>query len=279
MALLPPKYLNAVVAIDPPSSPDEIDEITGQPVQPSASGFLYAYPKLGTMGKTNADFRLWLVTCKHVIEHMKGANKSEIMVRLNKSVQEEMQTFRIDLRKGRGPDWTEHSTADVAVIPTSPEDLESKELQWEIFAAGRNTLTRKKAAQAGLSEGDEVFMIGFPPGWRPGKQDYPIVRHGVLAQVRGWFSGNHNTFLLDGSGFPGNSGGPVVTKPQIMDVHESLVVNSSLLIGMVSERTFSEALRDSKETVIETADLVVVTPMDAIDETIELAMSKEVEYQ
>lgn len=215
---------------------------------------------------------------------MKRANKSEIMVRLNKSVQEEMQTFQINLQKGRGPDWTEHSTADVAVIPMSPEDLESKELQWETFAAGQNTLTREKAAEVGLSEGDEVFMIGFPIGWQSGRQDYPIVRHGVLAQVQGWFNKDLNTFLIDGSGFPGNSGGPVVTKPQNFAIPGTSIVDSSWLVGMVSQRKFSPAkgvkeAKAEKTIVLETADLVVVTPMDAINETIELAMSKEVEYQ
>ena len=201
MALLPRKYLNAVVTIGIQSTPKQMKS-TGQPMRKIATGFLYAYPKLGTTGKANAEFRLWLVTCKHVIEDVKKANKSEIMVRLNKSAQNEMQTYRICLQQGKSPDWVEHPTADVAVIPTSPGDLESKKLQWETFAAERNTLTREKVIEAGLSEGDEVFMIGFPTGWRPGSRDYPIVRHGMLAQVQGWFNEDHNTFLLDGSGFP-----------------------------------------------------------------------------
>lgn len=57
MALLPPKYLNTVVTIGVQSAQKEI-ETTGQPMRKIATGFLYAYPKLGTMGKTNADFRL-----------------------------------------------------------------------------------------------------------------------------------------------------------------------------------------------------------------------------
>ena len=277
MALLPPRYLNAVVLIAPQSALEEM-EAMGQSMYDydCASGFLYAYPKLGTTGKTNADFRLWLVTCKHVIESTK---EDRIMVRLNKSVEEEIQPFQIYLEKGKGPDWIEHPTADVAVIPTSPKDLESKKLQWEIFAARRNTLTREKAAEVGLSEGDEVFMLGFPTGWQPGRQDYPIVRHGVLAQIQGWLKKDHDTFLLDGSGFSGNSGGPVVTKPQIFAVPGASVVDSSSLIGMVSERRWSWVPENGGMTVKETADLVVVTPMDAIDETIELAMKMEEGYQ
>ena len=274
MALLPHKYLNAVVAIGVQSTSKEM-AVTGQPMRKIATGFLYAYPKSGTMGETNTDFRLWLVTCKHVIEGVREENIGEIMVRLNKSAKEEMQTFRIYLQQGSGPDWIENPTADVAVIPTSPQDLKSRVLQWETFAAGRNTLTREKAAEAGMSEGDGIFMLGFPTGWRPGRQDYPIVRHGVLAHVQGWFNKEHDTFLLDGSGFPGNSGGPIVTKPQMDAVKGTSVVPSSWLIGMVSKRKLSKVAGNRDSVVAENADLVVVTPMDAINEAIELAMLKE----
>ena len=196
-------------------------------------------------------------------------------MRLNKLESGQMQTFRINLQQSTGPEWTEHSTADVAVIPGSVQDFDAKGIQWETFAAGRNTLTRKNAAEAGLSEGDETFILGFPIGWRSGRQDYPIVRHGMLAQVQGWFNGEHDTFLLDGSGFPGNSGGPVVTKPKMEVLEGTSTVCSSWLIGMVAKRTLSRAVGDNDVKVNENADLVVVTPMDAIDETIELAMSKE----
>ena len=183
-----------------------------------------------------------------------------------------METFRV-------ADWYEHPTADVAVIPASWQDLETRQIQWASFTAGRDTLTREKAAEAGLSEGDEIFMLGFPIGWRPGSHDYPITRQGVLAQIQGWFKTDHDTFLLDGSGFPGNSGGPVITKPQILAVHGSSMVNSSLLIGMVPERRLSKVAGNEAVMVQETADLVVVTPMDAINEAIEFAMSKENQYQ
>ena len=122
-------------------------------------------------------------------------------------------------------------------------------------------------------------MLGFPTGRRAGSQDYPITRQGVLAQIQGWFRADHDSFLLDGSGFPGNSGGPVVTKPQILSVNGSSPVTSSLLIGMVSERKLSSVVGNGAAMVQETADLVVVTPMDAINEAIEVRVIKENQYQ
>ena len=254
---LDPRFLEAVVSIGVQATPQEMEK-TKEPMSKSATGFLYAYPELGKTGRDAADFRLWLVTCKHVIRGIREENANEIMVRLNKSRKKEMQTFRIYFQQDRGPNWFEHPKADIAVISVSPEELEKRGVQWATFAAGRDTLRREKVIEAGLSEGDEVLVLGFPVGWRLAKQDYPIVRHGLLAQVQGWFNEEHDTFLIDGSIFPGNSGGPVVTKPEVrQDAY--IALGRSGLIGMALGFWPYQT---------ENADLGVVVPMELIDETI-----------
>ena len=70
-------------------------------------------------------------------------------------------------------------------------------------------------------------------------KDHPIVRYGMLAQIQGWLREEHDTFLVDGSGFPENSGGPVVTKPQFGAVEGTQNVPGAWLVGMVSERRLS----------------------------------------
>ena len=261
----------------------------------TATGFLYAYPS--TERQAHDGFRLWLVTCKHVISPVGEEYPEEIMVRLNKSGNQGMQTYSISLRQGEGPDWTLHPEADVAVIPTSWPDLESKGVQWETFAAGRNAMNRKKAVEVGLNEGDEVFVLGFPVGWKPSRQDYPIVRHGMLAQIQGWLRGEHCTFLVDGSGFPGNSGGPVVTKPQFGTFEGTRHVSEARLVGMVSKTRLSTRpvvqpvdlqipsllawlVRMVRKKIpspytTETADQIECVPIDLIDETVVLAMQRE----
>ena len=279
MAQLPPRYLHSVVAVGTRSSPEQFAE-TGEPMVPRATAFLYAYPRSGSFGDQASGFRLWLVTCAHVVVGLANRGAEEMLVRMNRSASPEMQTFIISLLPGAGPHWTTHPSADAAAIPASWQDLESKDILWETFAAGHNTLSKERSANAGLSEGDEVFMAGFPRGWRRGRQDYPIVRHGVLAQVQGWLNGEHETFLVDGSGFPGNSGGPVVTKSQMNSVTGTKTVPGSWLVGMVSRRRFSPIPKRTDDStkphaLVETADLIEVVPMDAIDEVVKLAMEKE----
>ena len=232
-----------------------------------ATGFLYAYPT--SEGQADDGFKLWLVTCKHVIQTTTEKNLNEIMVRLNKSGNRGKQTFRLSHRQGEGSGWTLHQEADVAVIPISWSVLDSREVQWETFGAGRNAMRREEAVKFGLSEGDEVFVLGFPIGWRSGRQDYPIVRHGMLAQIQGWLRKEHDTFLVDGSGFPGNSGGPIITKPQFGAIEGTKNVLGSWLLGMVSERKISLS------PVVETADLIESVSMDLIDETVRRAMQHE----
>ena len=230
------------------------------------TGFIYAH----------SDRSGWLVTCKHVVEET-IENSGRIIVRSNKEEGGEMKMFRANL------EWTFHPSADVAVHVTDPTVLKQHNIQYMALHQG---YTRADAMAASLLEGDSVFIIGFPSGWREGRQDYPVVRYGVLAQVRGWYNQEHETFLVDGSGFRGNSGGPVITKPEISAVMgwSDARITDSRLIGMVSKVT-QEPVEVSRMRVLDTAgqtgvtrpvflqhsDLIEVVPVDLIEETIELA--------
>ena len=208
-----------------------------------------------------------MVTCKHVMDGLLDQNESELIIRLNRLNHQGMQTFRADLSRNRKSGYFEHPTADVVVMLASWKKLNIRGIQWETFTAGQNVFTRQDAYEAGLSEGDGVFILGFPIGWVAGKQDYPIVRHGVLAQIQGWLNREHDTFLLDGSIFPGNSGGPVVTKPQTEAVVGTQTIPKSWLIGMTSAYKINPGIAER-----ENADLGIVIPMETINETIQIAM-------
>jgi len=255
-------HMQCVVALANLYSAEDA-EWTNSLTETSATGFLYAFPHSGKATDGIDEYRrLWLVTCKHVIQGLSSDGSSEMVVRMNQMNQQNVVKFTIPLQEQENtPRWSLHPSKDIAVIPTSWQDLEDKGIQWQTFAAKRNAVTRREAIDLGLREGDTVFILGFPTGWREGRQDYPIVRHGVLAQTLGWLKGEHKTFLVDGSGFPGNSGGPViVTTPQV-----------DALIGMVSKRTLSPLIGGLSET----ADLIEVIPMEAINETIEFVMERE----
>ena len=232
---------------------------------------------MGTTGANDEDFRLWLVTCKHVVEDISKTSQY-VMARLNSQAPDRMVTFEIPIQLHSDPRWHYHPTADIAVVATSPPDLEGKGLRWQTFLAGRNSFERQTLMDIGLCEGEEIFMLGFPSGWRSAKQDYPIVRGGVLAQLRGWLEGAHDTFMIDGSGFPGNSGGPIVAVGQELLTEGPRRFAQPVLLGMVRSREFSPidtGFAEIQMPIDETADLVVAVSVDDINDTIRKAMLDE----
>ena len=240
-----------------------------------ATGFLYGYPGLIEHGSEHGDLRLWLVTCAHVVKCIKNSDEyNAMLVRMNKSGRYETTSFGIPLFEPGEVEWIIHPDKDVAVIKGSPKILEAVGVEWEAYQSGASALVKTQIADKGIVEGEEVLMAGFPTGWREGRNDYPIVRKGVLAQIQGWLNDDHDTFLVDGSGFPGNSGGPVIIRMVYFNESKTEMKNMFSLIGMVSKAS-SHPISGKEYGFAESADLIEVIPVDAIDETIQMAMAKE----
>jgi hypothetical protein len=64
---------------------------------------------------------------------------------------------------------------------------------------------RSKAIQIGVTEGDDVFILGFPnlgPSTEiVGNQDFVIVRGGTIARIKDCLAGVRNSFLVVASCF------------------------------------------------------------------------------
>ena len=258
--LLPVEYLDTVVSLRTDNL-NESDDVIG-------TGLFYAYPRVGSEGKYPDDYATCLVTCAHVVKNLKVSIRLGLNVNSNKH---EMLNGIISERDS----WICHPTADVAVVPINLNNFRPIRSMWGL-PNGSKTIEQMNAD--GVVEGTDVLMFGFPVGWRKGRQDYPIVRRGTIAQIQGLYHGDHDTFLVDGSGFPGNSGGPVIISPIYAALGTELKQRkiSGRTIGIVSGRRFSpieiSPYSDVQVHAEETADLVEVIPMDRVHETIEHAM-------
>ena len=78
------------------------------------------------------------------------------------------------------------------------------------------------------------FLFWDPLGLAGKERNYVIVRQGIIARVQHWLKGHARTFMIDASIFPGNSGGPVFLKPEIVSIEGTKSNNRCVLIGMVS---------------------------------------------
>ena len=100
-----------------------------------------------------------------------------------------------------------------------------------------------------MSEGDFIYVLGFPMGIMAPDRQYVISRTGIIARLRDALERPNNDFMIDSMIFPGNSGGPVINKPEIISIEGTNSVSSPYLIGIVaSYLTYYTDTTVSKQT-------------------------------
>ena len=248
-------------------------------LQIACSGFLYQHtPPEFMEGKSEPDAtgsvyywaRIWVVTAAHCIR-----DRSEIIARINSKTG---STIIYEISANR---WAIHPTHDVAVAglsgPSGNTILNPAE-EAQLLDTDIRTLTSRLAASKeqllrfGLFEYTPVAIVGFPLGrHRSGLRNYPLVRGGRIAQIQGYLDGdpNHGTFLVAGSVFGGNSGGPVIIPKGTRSLDGSRQLSDNILVGLVSYGQVTMA------PVRESLDLAGVAGMDAVHEVIHQLLARK----
>ena len=253
MALIPPGYLNAIVSLG----------TMAKSFDHAGTGFLYAHP-LPRIGD-RTPYRYFLVTNKHVAE------TPVTHVRFNHSANG-LTVEPIGSVASKG--WTLHPKgSDIAVAPldlSSPVLTGRSPLNMDIFVGDVGT-TFGEGVQP--TEGDGVFLIGFPLGMVGDARNFPVVRFGTVARIQDWIQKHKDTFIIDVPAFPGNSGGPVVLKPETTAISNTKVNTLCLLAGVVShqirseEAAISEFTGEPRIVFVENTGLAVVVPVEMVRDT------------
>lgn len=285
-ALIPPFYLDCVVALGrkdliptPPAPP-------GAPVQPprygpwipEASGFLYG-KFLKKEDEQHNSYNVYLVTNRHVVEeHEQFAKGGPLWVRFNLTTAGSAREYDIPLRDAQGkPQWHFHPNplVDIAVIPINTDFLKGQGARFDHFRGDEQLLTRAKAKELGLSEGDGVFVLGFPMGLTGRQEDYVVVRQGTIARIKDVLdSPEPSTFLIDSFIFPGSSGGPVVHRPEMVSVGGTQGIPQAYLLGVVkaylpyTDVAASMQTKRPRVTFEENSGLAEIIPAEYVEETI-----------
>ena len=274
MALIPPGYLDTVVALGGPSEDGTMKY--------TATGFLYGHPTGATNEDGQPTYRLFLITNRHVLQKA-SMNSTELHVRFNRPMGADSSIYTIPLKETDGSaSWIVHPRpdADVAVITINHKRLQDDGIEFVFFAGDQGAFTLDQAREIEVSEGDGVFVLGFPLGEAGKERNYAVVRQGIVARVQDWLKGNAQTFLIDASIFPGNSGGPVLLKPEITSIQGTKRNDRCGLIGMVSSYLTYQEVAISQQTerprmiFEENSGLGVVVPHNVIQETIQAAVEK-----
>ena len=266
MALLNPRYLDAVVAIG-----------TKKDTVWYGTGFFYGhFIKRGD----KAGHVLFLVTNRHILESQIKDGNTEILLKCNSKDDGTAREMTLSLYDETGDEYSflyhPNPNIDLAILPVDYNKIK-KEMKVD-YIRENQSLTINKMKDEGVSEGDFVFILGFPMGNVGTSRKCTIVRSGIIARISDAFHGDSEDFLLDAFIFPGNSGGPVITKPELTGMVGTKQLDKSVLIGVVKEYLSYEEIAKSEQTgqtkviFTENSGLALVHPINFVNEIIRMYM-------
>ena len=283
-ALIPPSYLDCVVAIgrDVPVTVNGIPVLENGAVkmqwEPIASGFLYG-AATGEKNEKGNLYRIFLVTNRHVVQGL-----PELKLRFNPKESKPAKEYSLPLSDGKGKTiWFAPSDPqmDVAVVGVNMEVLRNDGIKADFFPGDEVSADVAKAKDLGVSEGDGVFVLGFPLQLVGGERNFVIARQGIIARIGDALEGFSKTFLVDTFIFPGNSGGPVILRPEALAITGTKHQGNALLIGVVTSFQTYQEVAVSQQTgrprimFEENAGLANIVPVDQINAAIAEAVKAE----
>lgn len=269
MALIPPFFLDCVVSIGVPG-PAGAAWI--------GTGFIVGRPIVDSEGKKS--YHTFLVTNKHVVEKQK-----DILLRFNTMPGANVIDYPVDLLPAGDQIWVGNPAQeiDVAAFKINHDVLTNDSAVFSFFALDEHCLGAAEMKTDGISEGDSIFVLGFPMGIVSDQNNCVVSRAGSVARIRDVLAAQQATFLIDANVFPGNSGGPVIVRPEISSIQGTKPINKASLIGIVKSYVPYQDIAISQQTgnprVIfeENSGLAIVETVDSIRNTVELCFQLKVQ--
>ena len=263
MAIIPDFFMNAVVALG-------IDQPNGEKLW-IGTGFI--------VGRKDTDnpkiVTCYLITNKHVVN-----DTAKVYARFNSLGSDLVKDYDISLRNNKGEKlYSEHPDvlADVIAIQIAPQVLINDKSIFGYIDLDDHALTLQQMQDTGVNEGSLVYSLGFPMNL-VSEIKAPICRLGCISRITDAFLIKDKCipFLVDAQVFPGNSGGPIISRPEYVSIAGTPCNSGANLIGILSAyipyKTTLINAQTGEPTMIqqENSGLTVVHPVDRIKETVEL---------
>lgn len=261
MALIPHFYMEAVVSIGIRNE-NTINWI--------GTGFFVIEPF------NDNEWQPFMVTNRHVLQGEKS-----IVIRLKEKDTGNLRTIDMPLENNGSPLYSTHDDEkiDIAVVPFNGSFLTENNLQFSAFNTKEHLLESSELKKQGVDEGSYVYMLGYPMGLVNVDSNTPICRGGCIARIDENEINSTKQFLLDIQNFPGNSGSPIITKPELNGIGEP-GFNKSVLIGIVlGYKPYEEKLINAQTNKVveirsENSGIAVVHPAEFILQVIEKEINR-----
>lgn len=260
MSIIPRNFMNAVVAL----GTDSMDGSTQRFW--IGTGFIVSY-----LDACNVR-TYYLITNKHVVNRRK-----QLYVRFNCTSGEFVQDHLLKLNDNGNPTFSAHPnpSADVVAIQLSEQFLDGTHSIWGSISLDAEALTLARMQGSGVDEGALVYALGFPMN-QVSDIKAPICRMGCISRIMDTFIApdHYPTFLVDAQSFPGNSGGPIISRPEHLAVAGTSCNGNANLIGILSayisyrDTLVSQQTGETRMVATENSGLTIVHPVDRIKEVV-----------
>lgn len=261
MSMIPKHYKNAVLAIG--------TQLPNGRARWFASAFIVGKKVVSDTSRAN----IYLITNKHVVDGF-----DNILLRFNSKDGSGVKDMPCTLRVGKIECFSRHPSESVDIVACKLHggNVQSvANLSW--FDIDDNALTLSQMQSSGVDEGCFVYAIGFPMGLVSDSIKSPIVRLGCISRIEDAFGGiGDSSYYVDAQTFPGNSGGPIVSRPELASVAGTNHNARANLIGILNSYVpYVDSLvsQQTGEIVMvhrENSGLTKVFPVDRIKEVVDI---------
>lgn len=262
MALIPNFFIESVVTIS---------IINNNAKACIGTGFLVG--DLMEDSKSIKKYGLYLITNKHVVK-----NQKRIFIGFNQNDDVNSYDFPAELIDNNGHKlYSEHINPKVDIIALSinASFLNNMNAKYHFFPL-EESFTLSEMQKQGIFEGDLVYSLGYPLNLVNTSQKNPICRLGCISRISDlYIPGTPEVnFLVDAQSFPGNSGGPVILRPELAAVIGSQPQPKSVLLGILhsyipyTDGLISQQTGEVYSLMKENSGLTNVHPVDYIKQTV-----------
>lgn len=224
MAIIPKQYMNSVVSIGICDNSEEICDNSA--ISWIGTGFFVE--RKNNDKKKSMPF---LVTNKHVV-----AGNCQLVIRMRNHTTGSLEKFSIpSLKKDEKITYYIHENAkvDIAVIPLNGKFIEENSYDFFAFDIDNDALDSEQLRKFDVDKGSLIYMLGYPMGLVNMSSSTPICRLGCIARMDKEQIESTNNILVDIQNFPGNSGSPIIYRPEALSIEGTKNLMNSVLIGIV----------------------------------------------
>lgn len=263
MAIIPDFYINAVVSIGVRKK-EEIKWI--------GTGF-FVVKKV-----SENEYQPFMVTNRHVLKE-----KQAVVIRLREKDTNKLRIVDMPLFENGKKLYSQHedNNIDIAVVLLNGGFITKNNLDFAAFNIDEHALNSQELIENGVDEGAIIYMLGFPMGLVNLNTNVPICRMGCIARMDEAEIKDTKNLLLDIQNFPGNSGSPIITRPEVTSLDGTKALSKCVLLGIIhSYIPYEETLVNSQtgrtvEIRSENSGIAKANPVEFIREVVEMEYKRQ----